>query len=222
MNVEPARTRRTVAKPALLASIALVVAAVLLGGPASYALWNDQATQAPHIADSAQGIALDATVTSAPFAVGTLSSTVATSTAGLIPGTRGQRLTFSLKSGATNGVQGYVTGTIAAAAKTAWASVYTAGFLATAATSSGTCTVNPTPTVVGGALTWTFATAAGQTVKPSQTCTVVLTLSIPAVTNGVDVSRALLAVRGTDTVLNPLADFTATGLLSQVPRAEEK
>ncbi|MET0862274.1 MAG: hypothetical protein ABW091_14740, partial [Microbacterium sp.] len=216
MTLEPTR-RRAVAKPALLASVALVAAATLLGGPASYALWNDQAAQGPHIMDSARGITLAATVTSAPFAVGTLSSTVATSTAGIIPGTRGQRLTFSLKTGATNGVQGYVTGTIAAAAKTAWASVYTAGYLTTTATSSGTCVVNPAPAVVGGALTWTFSTAAGQSMTSSQTCTIVLDLSIPAVKNGVDVSRALLAVRGTTTVLNPLADFTATGLLTQVP-----
>lgn len=222
MNVEPTRRRGTVAKPAILASVALVAAGALLGGPASYALWNDQSTQAPHIVDSANGLSLDATVTSASYALGTLGSTVASSTAGLIPGTRGQRLTFALKSGTTDGVQGYISGTIAAAAKTAWAAVYTAGYLTATATSSGVCTVSPTPAIVDGALTWTFTTVAAQTVKAGQACTIVLDLSVPAVRNGVDVSRALLAVRGTNTVMNPLADFTATGLLTQVPRAEEK
>ena len=218
-----AGVRRTSApKTVALAIVALVAAGALLGGPGTFAFWNDQTAQPTQVIDTANGISLDATVTSASFAVGSLSSTVASSTTGLIPGTRGQRLTYSLTGGATNGVQGYIAGTIAAAARTAWAAVYTAGYLTTTATSSGTCTVNPTPAVVGGALTWTFATTAGQTVKPGQACTIVLDLSIPAVKNGVDVSRALLAVRGSNTVLNPLADFTATGVLTQVPRAEEK
>lgn len=221
MSTDSNRSRTVPAKPVILAGVALLTAFALLGGPVTFAFWNDQETQSPQVIDSASGLSLDATVTSTSYALGTLSSTVASSTTGLIPGTRGQRLTYSMTSGATDGVQGYISGTVAAAAKTAWASVYSAGYLTASIASSGTCTVNSTPTIVGGALTWSFSTAAGQTVKPGQTCTIVLDLSIPAVRNGVDVSRALLASRGTNTVMNPLADFTASAVLTQVPRAEE-
>lgn len=221
MSIDSNRSRRAITKPVILAGVALLTAFALLGGPVTFAFWNDQTTQSPQVIDSSSGISLDATVTSAAYAVGSLSSTVASSTTGLIPGTRGQRLSYALTSGTTDGVQGYITGTIAAGAKTAWASVYSAGYLTAGITSSGPCTVNSTPAVVGGALTWSFATTAGQTVKPGQTCTIVLDLSIPAVRNGVDVSRALLASRGTNAVLNPLADFTASAVLTQVPRSEE-
>lgn len=214
-------------RPAIPAFVALVAALTLLGGPASFALWNDQINAPAQNHTSANGLTLTVTSTTASFSTGATGSTVATSTAGLIPGIRGQRLTYSMAAGAANGVQGYLAGTITASAKTAsaktaWASVYTAGYLTTTAAASGTCAVTPTPSIVGGALTWTITTAPGQTVKPGQTCTIVLDLAIPAVANGVDVSRVLRASRGTNTALNPLADFAANAVLSQVPRAEEK
>ncbi|MBG6238783.1 hypothetical protein IWX78_001755 [Mycetocola sp. CAN_C7] len=222
-TTEPRHERPTfLTKPVLFACVALVAAASLLGGPVSFALWNDQVAQPAQLIDSASAISLDASVTSSAYALGSLSSTVATSSSGIIPGTRGQKLTFAMTGGAGNGVQGYISGTVAASPKSAWAAVYTAGYLTATATSTGACTVNPAPVVVSGALTWTFSTTTGQTVKAGQSCTVVLDLSIPAVKNGVDVSRVLRGTRGTTTVLNPFADFTANATLSQVPRAEEK
>lgn len=222
MTTAPTRARSIRSRPAILASVALVAALILLGGPASFALWKDQASSPAQNYTSANGLALAVTATTASYTTGSAGSTVATSTAGLIPGSRGQRLTYAMAAGATNGVQGYINGTITASAKTAWASVYTAGLLTTTAVASGTCAVTPTPALVGGALTWTITTAPGQTVKAGQTCTIVLDLSIPALANGVDVSRALRSSRGSNTVLNPLADFAANAVLSQVPRAEEK
>ena len=221
MSTESTRRRIILPRPLVLASVALVAASALLGGPVSFALWNDQSSSPAQQIASATGLTVGVTATTASYSLGSVGSTVPSSTTGLIPGTRGSRLTYSMTAGASNGTQGYLTGTITTASKTAWASVYTAGYLTTSATSSGACAVNPTPAVVAGALTWTFSTAPGKTVKPGQTCTIVLDLSIPAVTNGVDVALALRSTRGTNTVLNPLADFAANAVLSQVPRAEE-
>lgn len=225
MNATPRPRRRFPRAPLAAAAVALVAAATLLGGPATFATWTDSSSQAAHVVSSARGLSLTASATSAPYDLDPAarpSSTRATSTTGLVPGIRGQRITYTMTSGVTDGVQGRIAGTIKASAKTTWPAVYTAGYLDTVATSSGKCAVDPTPTVVANALTWTFATATTQTMRPGETCTVVLDLSIPAVKNGIDVSRTLKTSRGTGTRLNPLADFIADAVVTQVPRAEQK
>lgn len=225
MTALPRVRRRFPRAPLATAAVAVVATAALLGGPATFATWTDTSSLDAYVVTSAGGLSLAVSASSAHYELDPAarpSSTTATSTTGLVPGIRGQRITYSMTSGATDGVQGRIAGTITASAKTAWPAVFTAGYLDVVVTSSGKCAVNPTPTVVANTLTWTFATATTQTMRPGETCTVVLDLSIPAVKNGVDVSRTLKTSRGTGTRLNPLADFIADAVVTQVPRAEEK
>ncbi|WP_183086483.1 SipW-dependent-type signal peptide-containing protein [Mycetocola zhadangensis] len=228
-----ASSRRTAFRLAPFAASAAAVLAgiVLLGSPGTLAFWSDQTASPNQTIDSAAGLSLlaaEPVVTSyAMNNANLVSSTVSSSTTGLIPGKLGQRITYTLTGGPTDGAQGYVNGQVTSSAKDAWGAVYTAGYLDAIATATGMCVINPTPTVSGDVLTWTLLPTQGKTMKPGptvseRTCTITIDLSLPAVKNGVDVARVLASSRGTSTALKPVANFEVRAFTTQVPRSEER
>ncbi|PWC06162.1 SipW-dependent-type signal peptide-containing protein [Mycetocola zhujimingii] len=211
--------------PLAMAGLAVLILVALLSGQATLAAWTDTSNQDVQSVSSQTGLSLAMSSSSAAYELDQTTrptSTKATSTGGLVPGIRGVRITYTMTTGATDGVQGKIAGTITAAARTAWPAIYSAGYLTAVVSSSGGCVVQPTPAMVANALTWTFATPSGQTLKPGESCSVVLDLSVPAVKGAVDVSRALKTSRGSDATPNPLADFVADAVVTQVARADEK
>ncbi|GHD45009.1 hypothetical protein D9V29_02595 [Mycetocola manganoxydans] len=223
MATRSSKLRAPVTKPVALALTALVAAAALIGGPVTMAYWNDATEQTPQQIESGL-LSITAGITATYFDLASASDVASTVSApsaqGLIPGKRGQKITYTLASGSGDAVQSRILGSISAPATSVWTEIYSKGYLAVNAETVGECTVNQTP----GAPSWVIGNAPGQTLKPGESCKVTVTLSIPAVANisgkNVDVSRALLNLRGSAS-LNPLVDFAANATLAQVPRAEE-
>jgi len=210
----PVRLRTAaVLLPVGSAVVALVAAVALIGGPATIAYLNATAEQ-PAQTISAGGLTM--TVTKAEEWVSTgaaAGSTVVKSTAGLVPGIRGQKITFTIANAADSAVPGTLSGTVSAAKTAAWSSLEGQGLIQTSAAAGAGCQIGPLSDAGSGL---SFPVSSTEPLAPGDSCTVAVTLSIPATgSSGQDAATAVKETR-----LSALADFQLAATLTQAPRSE--
>ncbi|WP_187977277.1 hypothetical protein [Mycetocola sp. JXN-3] len=200
-----------------VAVLAALTGVALLGGPGTIAYLSDQASGPTATISAASGISATATATLDTVTTGTSRTIVAAPGTGIVPGVRAQRIRFVVTAAATNPVQTKISGTITATATDLGVTMYGRGALKIGAEGSAGCTVSGAQ-LSAGKITATLTQAPNTTLKPGASCTIDVTVAVPATADdGGDVARELRELKS-----SPLAAFKLDATLTQVPRSEER
>ncbi len=198
-------------KPLIGAALALVAAAALIGGPVTSASLNDTTS---NTFSDALGGGLAVEVLTSPWETVAISGQPANLTprgsGGIIPGVRGQKITFTARNSATSVTPAQLTGTITALKDPTLQALEAAGLQYAIVASVG-CTADAVATV-GDKVQATITSAAA--LAKGEACTFTMTLSIPC--TGTSCESAAWNLKGIR--LTSLPAFTVDATLTQMAR----